>query len=166
MNTSFEKSAGRDEWLTPRHLIEALAPFDLDPCASIIQPWPTAVKTYTIHDNGLLKPWPKTDFVFMNPPYGTQTQKWMRRMAEHNNGIALTFARTETRMFFDSVWGKASALLFLKGRLSFCDTAGSPGGTAGAPSVLIAYGQEARNRLLGCNLAGAYMEQTHIKEAA
>ena len=63
-------------------------------------------------------------------------------------------------MFFDSVWSRATALLFLKGRLSFCDTAGKPGGTAGAPSVLIAYGDEAARRLLGCKLAGAYVQLT------
>jgi DNA N-6-adenine-methyltransferase (Dam) len=145
MNTAFERDAQKEEWLTPRHIIEALAPFDLDPCASVIQPWPTAAKTYTIHDNGLIKEW--KGFVWCNPPYGNQTQHWFKRLAEHGNGIALTFARTETRMFFDCVWKKADAILFLKGRLSFCDTAGKAGGTAGAPSVLIAYGATAVHRL-------------------
>ena len=156
MNVAFERDAQKEEWLTPRGVIDALAPFDLDPCASVIQPWPTAAKKYTIEDNGLIKPW--SGMVWCNPPYGTQTQKWFRRLAEHGNGIALTFARTETRMFFDSVWSRATALLFLKGRLSFCDTTGKPGGTAGAPSVLIAYGDEAARRLRGCKLAGAYVQ--------
>lgn len=156
MNTSFEKQAGKEEWLTPRHIIEALGPFDLDPCASEVQPWPTAANTYTIHNNGLLKPW--AGFCFVNPPYGKETQKWFRRLAEHGNGIALTFARTETRMFFDSVWTQATALLFLKGRLSFCDTSGKPGGTAGAPSVLIAYGETAASRLRSSKLVGHFVQ--------
>lgn len=35
------------------------------------------------------------------------------------NAMALIFARTETRMFFDHVWPKAQAVLFLEGRLYF-----------------------------------------------
>lgn len=146
MNTSFERDAQKDEWLTPLHIIEALKPFDLDPCASVVRPWEIAPATYTIHDNGLIKPW--SGFVWCNPPYGNQTRKWFGRMVEHGNGIALTFARTETRMFFESVWNKADAILFIKGRLCFCDTTGKPSGPAGAPSVLIAYGQVGVERLI------------------
>jgi hypothetical protein len=157
VNTSFERTEQKDEWLTPRHVIDALGPFDLDPCAPIIsrRPWATAAIHYTIHDDGLLKLW--AGFVWCNPPYGTQTRRWFKRMAEHNNGIALTFARTETRMFFESVWPKASAVFFIKGRLSFCDTTGKAGGSAGAPSVLIAYGEQAAERLqnaAGWKIAG------------
>ncbi len=61
-------------------------------------------------------------------------------------------------MFFDSVWSKATAVLFLKGRLSFCDTTGKPGGPAGAASVLIAYGDEARGRLFACKLQGCFVD--------
>jgi len=32
----------KDEWLTPPDIIKALGPFDLDPCAPIVRPWPTA----------------------------------------------------------------------------------------------------------------------------
>ena len=66
----------------------------------------------------------------------------MVKCAEHGNCIALTFARTETRMFFESVWDKATAVLFIKGRLRFYHVTGEQGGAAGAPSVLIAYGKE------------------------
>jgi hypothetical protein len=161
MNTTFDRQAGKDEWLTPKYITDALAPFDLDPSASIVRPWEIAAKCYTIEDNGLFKPW--DGFVWNNPPYGNETQKWFRRMAEHNNGISLTFARTETRMFFDSVWGKASAMLFLKRRIAFCDTTGKPASGAGAPSVLIAYGAVAAERLRQSKLEGALVESTKIQ---
>ena len=151
MNTSFERTTQKDEWLTPRCIINALGPFDLDPCASRVQPWPTASLCFDVTNDGLLKSWwlgDKWAIVWCNPPYGKQTQHWFRRMAEHNHGIALTFARTETRMFFESVWPKASALLFIRGRLRFCNTKGEQGpNSAGAPSVLIAYGPMAADRL-------------------
>ena len=163
MNTAFERTVSKDEWLTPKHIIDALGPFDLDPCAPVVRPWPTAAKHYTIQDDGLKQTW--SGFVWCNPPYGRQTGVWLKRMAEHNNGIALTFARTETRMFFDTVWREASALLFLKGRLSFVDTSGKAAdNSAGAPSVLIAYGKNAKMRLLTCScpgpsgVPGAYVE--------
>ena len=43
----------------------------------------------------------------MNPPYGSETPKWLKKLSEHGNGIALIYARTETRMFFNYVWDKA-----------------------------------------------------------
>lgn len=79
-------------------------------------------------------------------------------MAEHNHGIALTFARTETRMFFESVWTHAKAVLFIKGRLSFCDITGKAGGSAGAPSMLIAYGEHAKGRLQNAQIDGKFIE--------
>jgi len=79
----------------------------------------------------------------MNPPYGRQTGLWLKKLSEHNNGIALTFARTETKMFFQYVWPKADSVLFIEGRLNFYFVDGtiSKGGS-GAPSILIAYGKE------------------------
>lgn len=56
--------------------------------------------------------------VWLNPPY-SEIDRWMARMAAHGRGTALVFARTETRWWFESVWPRASAVLFLRGRLSF-----------------------------------------------
>lgn len=165
MNTSFERATMKDEWLTPRHVLAALAPFDLDPCAPEVRPWPMAAKHFTRADDGLAQPWPADAFVWCNPPYGRETAKWFRRMREHNNGIALTFARTETKMFFENVWGGGDAILFLQGRLIFLDTEGKPKldkhgrpQGAGAPSVLIGYGATAARRLAQCNLPGKFIQ--------
>ena len=159
MDTSFEKKEGKDEWLTPPEIIKALGSFDLDPCSPINRPWNTAGKHFTIEDNGLLMEWQGA--VWCNPPYGTETKKWFQRCAAHNNCIALTFARTETKMFFESVWSSATAILFLKGRLKFYTVDGKQGGTAGAPSVLIAYGNEMAERLKSCGLPGKFIQLNH-----
>ena len=42
-----------NEWLTPPSVLQALGPFDLDPCAPVTRPWPTAREHYTEIDNGL-----------------------------------------------------------------------------------------------------------------
>lgn len=153
MNVSFERTvAGKDEWLTPPDLIAALGEFDLDPCSPIDRPWDTAERHYTIDDDGLNQPWKGR--VFCNPPYGTQTAVWLKKCAAHGNAIALTFARTETKMFFDTVWYKADAILFIKGRLKFYHVSGEQGDSAGAPSVLIAYGKGNAQALADSGIEG------------
>lgn len=145
-----------DSWITPKWLIDRLGPFDMDPCACNPQPWPTATRMITEAQDGLLCIW--SGFVWCNPPYGSALGVWLNRLALHGNGIALVFARTETKAFFDSVWPFASRLLFLRGRLTFYRPTGerSPEGhNSGGPSVLIGYGQEAASRLTACRDLGA-----------
>jgi hypothetical protein len=145
-----------DEWLTPPQIIEEIGPFDLDPCSPINRPWPTATKHYTVEDDGLSLPW--NGRVWLNPPYGPATGTWLQRLAEHGNGIALIFARTETEMFHRWVWEKASGLLFLRGRLHFHYVDGSRAkANAGGPSVLIAYGAGNSERLQRCGIAGQFV---------
>jgi hypothetical protein len=110
--------AGTVEWLTPPSIIAALGPFDLDPCAPESQPYPTAARTFTRRDNGLLQAWKGR--VWLNPPYTNgEIAAWLARLAEHGEGTALIFARTETDAFFSHVWERASALLFMRGRINF-----------------------------------------------
>ena len=128
-----------DEWLTPPEIINSLGSFDLDPCSPINRPGDTAQKHYTVNDNGLNYLWEGR--VWLNPPYGPETGKWLEKLANHGNGIALIFARTETEMFHNFVWEKANAIFFFKGRLFFYDIMGQKAkNNAGGPSVLIAYG--------------------------
>ena len=146
-----------DSWITPKWLIDRIGPFDLDPCACDPQPWPCAKQQYT--ELGLLKPW--HGFVWCNPPYGKAMKAWLNKLALHNNGIALVFARTETKAFFEHVWPFATSLLFIQGRLTFHYPDGSAprnGANSGGPSVLIGYGSEADNRLKSCRDLGAFLK--------
>jgi len=156
MNVSFERvKTGKDEWLTPLSLIQAIGEFDLDPCSPINRPWPTAKKHFTIEDDGLIKQWEGK--VFCNPPYGNETATWLNKCASYGNAIALTFARTETKMFFESVWPKATAVLFIKGRIRFFHVSGEQGDSAGAPSILIAYGEECSKMLETSKVNGKFI---------
>lgn len=139
-------AADTDVWLTPPYLLKPLGRFDLDPCAPMTRPWDTATVHYTKADNGLTKPW--FGRVWLNPPYGAESVKWVKRLANHGTGTALIFARTETGLFFEHVWSAARALLFLRGRVKFCYPDGRQCPTnAGAPSVLVAYGDDDAERL-------------------
>lgn len=142
-----------DDWITPPEILKALGPFDLDPCACDPMPWRTADRMINIHENGFHHEW--SGRVWMNPPYGRETARWLGRLAEYGNGIALVFARTETDMFFRHVFDKAHALLFLKGRLNFHFPDGRRSNkNCGAPSVLIAYGETNATELRECEIAG------------
>ena len=157
MNTSFEKSeATKVEWLTPPELVKQLGIFDLDPCSPINPPFVHANHNFTIDDDGLTKQW--FGRVYMNPPYGRGMELWMEKLKYHGNGIALIFARTETKCFFDHIWNHADALLFVKGRIRFYHVSGIQAGTPGAPSVFVAYGKDNALALKNSGIAGRYLE--------
>lgn len=134
---------GKDEWLTPFKLIKALGVFDLDPCSPKVRPWNTAKAHLTLKENGLQRPWGNKKIrVWLNPPYGKHTGVWLSKLAKHGNGIALIFARTETRMFVSEVWEKADAVFFIYDRLFFHHGDGTRAkSNSGAPSCLVAYGK-------------------------
>jgi len=139
-------------WLTPPHIVDALGRFDLDPCGA--PGHNLADRTYLLenNENGLVEPW--FGRVWLNPPYGPHAERFLAKLAAHGNGVALIFARTETRSFQKNVWGHASGVLFLAGRLSFLKPDKTAAGTAGAPSCLVAYGSNNLAALAASGLAG------------
>lgn len=143
MSSNFNSNTeNKDEWLTPPELIKSLGEFDLDPCSPHPdrRPWNTAKNHYWEEVDGLNQSW--VGRVWCNPPYGKETFKWIDKLATHGNGIALIFARTETKGFHDTIWNKADAVFFFKGRLRFYHVSGERGGTANAPSCLVVFGQD------------------------
>lgn len=146
-----------DEWLTPPEIIKALGTFDTDPCSPINRPWPTATTHYTVIDDGLRQEW--LGRVWLNPPYSKEAEKWLKKLADHGNGIALIFARTETAAFFREVWNRAHAVLFIEGRIYFHDVTGRRAdANAGAPSVLIAYDQINSETLQQSGIKGKFIK--------
>ena len=157
MNTTFEKSANStDEWYTPKEIIDALGEFDLDPCSPINPPFVHAKNNFTVKENGLNKIW--FGRVYMNPPYGKGMEMWIEKLKNHGNGIALIFARTETKVFFNFIWDYADAVLFVKGRIKFFNLEGKQVGTPGAPSVFIAYGKENAKALKESGIEGKFIQ--------
>lgn len=125
-------------WLTPPWLIKKLGEFDLDPCAAPEGRFTDCAKdNYTEADDGLSKPW--YGRVWLNPPYGKEAAPFMQRMSEHRRGIALVFARTDTRWFHDTVFNSALYMFFFKGRIRFYKLDGTIGQTPNAASCLVAW---------------------------
>lgn len=152
---SHQQSIGKSQvHLTPKWIIDALGPFDLDPCAADPRPWDCALVNYAT--DGLGKPWQGR--VWLNPPFDRrEVGQWIERLADHGNGITLLHARTETE-WFQPIWRAADAILFLDKRIAFC----RPDGTtqeanSGAPPVLAAFGDDNAWRLRTSGIGGAFV---------
>ena len=153
--------ATKDNWLTPPDIPKRLGHFDLDPASPANRPWSTADKHYTEADDGLTQQWQGR--VWLNPPYGRQIGRWLDKLCDHGNGIALVTPRTETAWFFRYVWGKADAIFFFRGRLSFYHEDGTPGSSSTTPSCLIAYGKENAQAILKSGLDGCLVMSKNLK---
>lgn len=145
-------------WLTPREIHAPLGEFDLDPCAAPSpRPWSTAHHHIELPEDGLTARW--FGRVWLNPPFGKHTAPWLKKMADHGNGVALAFARTETAMFHRHVWPVASAVLFLETRPHFRYPDGTRArGNSGGPIMLIAYGDGNADALRLSGLRGAFVQ--------
>jgi hypothetical protein len=168
---SHQRTIGKSQvHITPKWIIDALGPFDLDPCAADPRPWDCAKRNLTEAQDGLTSPWWDDELAFLNPPFDRRyVLNWISRLAQHSNGIALLHARTETA-WFQPCWRRASGILFLCHRVIFYKTDGTPQTTlkgevanSGAPVCLVAFGQRAFNRLNDCQLEGALVHKWQIR---
>ena len=113
------------DWATPIELFaeyDALYHFTLDVCSSHALNWQLCPRFYSPYDNGLHRSW-QAQTCWMNPPYGREIAKWVRKAhLEWIKGnctiVALLPARTDMRWFHDYVLHVAD-LEFLQGRVRF-----------------------------------------------
>jgi hypothetical protein len=160
---SHQATVGRSQtWITPKWIIEALGPFDLDPCAADPQPWPCAAHSYTV--GGL--DWKWSGRVWLNPPFDRyEVGKWIGKLADHGDGTALLHARTEAE-WFEPIWRKARAILFLADRIYFHYPDGRRAeANSGAPACLIAFGAWDVNKLVSSKISGALVTGWVIQPA-
>lgn len=145
------------EWYTPKWIFDEMGiDFDLDPASPHDMSSEVPAKNkFTIFDDGLSKEW--FGRVWMNPPYGTNTEFWVNRFIDHGNGIALLFSRTDAK-WCQKALQSAQAILFLAGRIEFI-----PGienkhkkSRCGAGTIMFAFGDECVNALNNLAYRGAY----------
>ncbi|WP_241522530.1 phage N-6-adenine-methyltransferase [Staphylococcus delphini] len=97
-------------------------------------------KFYSVEEDGLSKSW-KGHTVFMNPPYGREIKKWIKKAHDESDEdtivVCLIPARTDTIYWHEYIFNKAHDIRFLKGRLKFGDSKNS----APFPSAIVIYKQ-------------------------
>lgn len=105
-------------------------------------------------NDGLASVW--AGRVWLNPPYGTGViEKWIKRLAEHGDGIALVPARTDVEgWFWPYVWEAADAVLFRRGRIYFHRPDGTTKGNAGHGSAIVAYGMNNVRAICNSGIVG------------
>lgn len=130
------------EWCTPRLLFAELDrryQFTLDVCATHENA--KCDRHYTKDDDGLSQPWAPS-VCWMNPPYGREIGRWMRKAYEESQRgatvVCLVPARTDTAWWHD--YAMRGRIQFLRGRLYFGDGAGR----APFPSALVVFVPEVR----------------------
>ena len=134
-------SSATNEWETPDEFFEELDKrfkFTLDPCCT--HKSAKCKKHFTLSENGLNQDWSR-DVVFMNPPYGREIGKWVRKAYEESKKgatvVCLIPARTDTSYWHDYIFGKAK-IEFLRGRIKFQNGNQQPN-SAPFPSAVVIY---------------------------
>jgi phage N-6-adenine-methyltransferase len=142
-NMNIHFSSKSNEWYTPRSIFRPLDEefqFTLDPCCT--KESAKCKKFYTIEDDGLSKDWSK-ETVFVNPPYGIEIKEWVKKSYESSMDgatvVMLIPARTDTSYWHDYIFGKASDIRFMRGRVKFEKQDGTTG-DAPFPTAIIVFG--------------------------
>jgi len=116
-------SSNTNEWETPVAFFNKLNKefgFTLDPCSTNENA--KCKKHFTIKDNGLLQNW-NNDIIFMNPPYGGQTGRWIQKAYNESlKGavvVCLIVSATDRSYWHEFIFPFASEIRWIRGRLRF-----------------------------------------------
>lgn len=130
-------SSATDLWATPQATFDALNAefgFEVDVCATSDNA--KCDLFFTQEVDGLAQNWGQA-VCWMNPPYGREIGKWMRKALESSQGgatvVCLVPARTDTAWWHD--YAAKGEIRFLRGRLKF---GGSPN-SAPFPSAIVVF---------------------------
>ncbi len=137
MITSGLMSSNSDRWETPQKLFDELNQkynFEIDVCAL---PENAKCENYFSPEvDGLKQEW--SGACWMNPPYGREIGKWMKKALESSrNGatvVCLVPARTDTAWWHD--YAMKGEIEFIRGRLKF----GNSKNSAPFPSAIVVFG--------------------------
>jgi phage N-6-adenine-methyltransferase len=134
MNVHF--SSKTDMWSTPQSFFtkyDEKYNFKLDVCAS--EDNAKCAKYFTETDDGLQQEW--EGVCWMNPPYGREIIKWMKKAYESSlNGatvVCLVPARTDTTWWHE--YAMKGTIEFIRGRLKF----GNSKNSAPFPSAIVVF---------------------------
>jgi len=129
-------SSKTPEWETPQEFFDELDwefVLNADVCATKENRKCEAF--WSKEDDGLSQDWTGIR-AWMNPPYGREIGKWVKKAAMGGAEVvvALLPARTDTKWFHEYIHGKAE-VRFIKGRLKF----GGSKNSAPFPSMVVIF---------------------------
>jgi phage N-6-adenine-methyltransferase len=121
------KSGSTDVWLTPDYILKWVHKefgfVGLDAAADSDN---SVADQYIDKEmDALATPWISDDIVWCNPPYGKEAKKFVERAIDQvakkncSKVVMLLAVRTDTKMFQELIFPKASRIHFIKGRVKF-----------------------------------------------
>ena len=126
------------EWETPQWLFDEYNKkykFTLDVCST--KENAKCKKYFTKEQNGLIQSW-ENERCWMNPPYGREISKWMKKAwKESKKGtlvVCLIPSRTDTKWWHE--YAQRGDVKFIRGRLKF----GNSKNSAPFPSAIVVFG--------------------------
>lgn len=137
MSAGRKNNSAKKDWNTPPKYINAIKSFwrgeiDLDPCSNSFSLVGAKTEFLYPNNNGLLEDWSKYKSIFINPPYGRDTENktslynWINKGLEtkaknfNSEIIYLIPVATNTKHFKNIVFKKFSVICFLEDtRLKF-----------------------------------------------
>ena len=144
-----------DEWYTPKYIFDAMGmAFDLDVAAPAVGAALLDIPTRQfLTSNSLTQPW--SGFVWMNPPFGGRNGlvPWLDKFFAHGNGVCLVPDRTSAPWWQDAA-RRASAVLFIAGKVKFIRPDGTEGKSPGDGTCLMAAGRRGLEALDNAHRAG------------
>ena len=150
-NTTDSSNAESTTWLTPLWFVRELGEFDLDPCA-----YPghqTAKRLICLPTAGLMETCQGR--VWLYPTFGIEAPVWLVRLQRHGDGIALVFARLDTKWIQPFLDG---GFFQCEGRLSFISDREGFKGRSGAGNILIPFGRKNAGRIVLSDLKGRWFQ--------
>ena len=121
------KTGSTNVWLTPDYILKWVHKefgfVGLDAAADV----DNAVAIHYIDEymDALVTPWNSNDIVWCNPPYGKEAKKFVERAIDQvekkncSKVVMLLAVRTDTKMFQELIFPRASRIHFIKGRVKF-----------------------------------------------
>lgn len=140
-------SSKTNEWETPQGLFDQLDEefhFTLDPCATDDNA--KCRRYFTKEENGLTQDW-SGEVVFMNPPYGGHTGKWLAK-AWHDSlraavVVCLIVSSTDRSYWHDYIFPHATEIRWLRGRITF----GEANSTAPFASAIVIFDNKREGKM-------------------
>ena len=138
-------TSNADQWETPQCFFNKLNEefnFEIDVCADDTNA--KCDKYFTEEVDGLNQEW--TGTCWMNPPYGRQIGKWIKKAYESSlegaTVVCLIPARTDTKWWHE--YCMKGEIRLVKGRLKF----GGSKNSAPFPSAVVVFGKQAQINIL------------------
>jgi phage N-6-adenine-methyltransferase len=146
MNNPQIHTSSNERWGTPQSLFDKWnAEFNFGLDAAACEKSAKCPVYFTKEQNALVQDWSGYGSVFINPPYGRNLGKFVRKAYEESlKGITVVMlitARTDTKYWRDWIVNKAAEVRFIHGRIDFIDIdTGEPAANGATfPSALVIY---------------------------